>query len=449
MSTFSRIASALAANAFGQVVNVVSQLLLPPLFFRFWGAPLYGEWLLLSSVPAYLVMADVGIGSAAGNEMVMRAGAGDRQGAQATFYGALWIAAGASLVVLLCGAAVACVSAFWAWPATPHIASSDSAYILLLLSAGVGMGFTGLILSSGFRSCGRNALGISLANTGRLLEILITVTLLLNHTRPLLICAACITARFFMFSIQALWLRRVAAWLFSPGGRADKQLVRRLLRPALGFMTYPLGNALVLQGPLLIIGATMGGAGVAMYSSLRTLARVPMQLSNMLCSSIWPELSRAHGAKDWMLLRRLHRLNWQANLALVLAAAIGQLALGHWVVRLWLGADAPYDAGVFGALIAMTALCVLWSASAVVLSATNTHTRFGIAYLLITALGIGAAIVLNNLAGWLGLLIPLILVDLALLCWVMPQVWEFTQDRPADFFKAVFSNPRSLLNRGR
>ena len=92
MSAKQRIFAALAANGFGQLVTMGTQLLLTPLFFRQWGAALYGEWLILSAIPAYLALADLGVSSAAGNEMAMRAGAGNHAGAQQTFRGARGVA---------------------------------------------------------------------------------------------------------------------------------------------------------------------------------------------------------------------------------------------------------------------------------------------------------------------------------------------------------------------
>jgi hypothetical protein len=63
MSVRHRIYLALAAGAFGQFVTIGSQVLLTPLYFLYWGAAKYGEWLLISTIPAYLAMADFGIGS--------------------------------------------------------------------------------------------------------------------------------------------------------------------------------------------------------------------------------------------------------------------------------------------------------------------------------------------------------------------------------------------------
>ena len=73
-----RIGRALGAGAFGQAVTVLVQLASIPLFLRYWGIERYGEWLILSAIPSYLALSDLGFGSAAANEMTMAAGAGNR-----------------------------------------------------------------------------------------------------------------------------------------------------------------------------------------------------------------------------------------------------------------------------------------------------------------------------------------------------------------------------------
>lgn len=447
MSVFARITSALGANAFGQAVTIGSQLALTPLFFRVWGAGQYGEWLLLSSVPAYLMMADVGIGSAAGNEMTMSAGAGDQRAAQNTFLSALAVALGASLLALLVGALTAWL--LWQSALLPllHIPAQDAALISLALSAIVGLGFFGSVLSAGFRCCGRNALGIMLSNTGRLFDAVTIGALLLAQQTPITISVVVLALRLLILLGQAAMLLRVCPWLFNGGGSAKFQVVRQLIRPAVGFMAFPLGDALALQGPLLVIGSVFGGAGVAMFSSLRTLARVPVQLTNMFNSSIWPELSRAHGAGNLNLMRKLHRASWGLNLLLVAPLAAVLIAVGPWVVRLWLGAEAPFDPWVLAALIVVSVISAVWHASSVVLVAINHHLQLGAIYVTANAVCLSAAAIFTSSLHWVGLFAPLLTAELALLVWVLPRVLRITDDSMTAFFPAIADETMGSLQR--
>lgn len=448
MSVKQRIAQALAANAFGQGVTIGSQLLLTPMFFRYWGAGLYGEWLILSSIPAYLTMADMGIGSAAGNEMTMRAGAGNHAGAQQTYRGAHWVALGAGAIGLLIGLLLAVMAALWDIPKTSLISANDAACIIALLSLGVGLSFQGGVISAGFRAAERNALGISLANTSRLLEAVSMGILLLLGAGPLVLCAVALAVKAVMLVVQHVWLQRLCPWLHHPRVPADRTLVRRLMAPSLGFMAFPLGNALALQGPILIIGQFMGGPAVAIFSATRTLARLPMQITNMFNASVWPEMSRAHGASDIPLLRALHRSTWGLTLVLVLGSGLGLWLLGPWIAKAWLGSAAHFDPLVLGFLVLLTVLSAIWNSSSVVLAAINAHAGLGVRYVLVNAVCLALAWALTPAWNWWGLLPALVVAELVLLAWVMPQVMTVTQDQlPAFARGALVEGPRALWQR--
>ncbi len=448
VSVGARIAAALAAHAFGQAVTVASQLVLTPLYFRLWGAATYGEWLILASVPAYLAMADLGIGSAAGNEMTMRAAAGDRTGAQRTLLGALWVAGGAAALALALGLMAAACAYHWQMPHTPNVAPVHAALILVGLALTVALGFVGGLASAGFRCCERNALGIMAANSARLAEALTVAALLLARQPPVVICLGMVGVKVAAVAVQWLVLWRVCPWLFVPRLRADRAIVQRLIKPALGFLAFPLGNALALQGPILIVGAVFGGPAVAMFSALRTLARVPMQLTTMLNSSVWPEMSRAQGSGNLNLLQRLHRTSWGMTALLVLGMAIALELLGRPIALLWLGDSAPFEPLVFSLLLLLTVVSALWNSSAVVLTATNSHLALAGIYVAVTASSLALGTALAPAFGWLALLGCLAAAEAAMLAWVLPQVLKLTSDRLPDFAKsALYGGLRRLTSR--
>src|SRR5580704_12815917 len=80
-----RLIRGFGATALGPVVTAIIQLGTVPLLLHAWGAAKYGDWLLLSAVPSYLGLSDMGFGTASGSDMTMRVAAGDREGALRTF----------------------------------------------------------------------------------------------------------------------------------------------------------------------------------------------------------------------------------------------------------------------------------------------------------------------------------------------------------------------------
>lgn len=447
VSARQRIHAALAANGFGQAVTIGTQLLLTPLFFRLWGSERYGEWLMLSAIPAYLMLADLGVSSAAANEMAMRAGARDLSGAQQTFRGAqgvAWLAAG---LALLLGALSAGLSAWSDWPALQHVSHSEAAWVLLLLSLQVALGFSGSVVQAGFRCAGFNGLGTTWSNLSRLGEALASAAVLIAGQGPLALCLVTLAVRAAFLAWQWALLRRRCDWLFQPPVPADRHLLRRLLWPSLAFMAFPVGYALALQGPILLIGSLFGSSAVAVFSAMRTLARLPVQFTNVLNNAVAPEVSRAHGEGRPEQVRRLHRTAWAATAGLGLLACLGLGLLGPWLSRVWLG-PGRHDQVVLLGLLAVSWVSAVWNVSSIVLTATNRHVRLSIVFLLVNALGLTLAGALGWAVGMGGLLGGLLLVEVVMLGWVLPVALRQQGDCWQDFGPTVLALMTRSLSRG-
>jgi O-antigen/teichoic acid export membrane protein len=436
MSARQRIVHALAANTMAQGITVLAQLLLTPLFFRQWGAGTYGEWLLVSSIPAYLAMADMGIGTAAGNDMAMQAGAGRWQSARATYLAALKVSGLAALGVACVGTLVGLALAHGLGLQVQHMAQADAGWLALLLSLNVGLGFGGNVVSAGYRAAGANARGIMWGNAARLLDVMSTAALLLLGHPPLHVCVASVLIKAVLLVVQAQALRPLAPELCHGPAQAEVGLVKRLLRPSLAFMVLPLGNALALQAPLMVIGRVIGPEAVAIFSAMRTLSRIPMQLATALNASVWPEISRLWGEGRLDLLRRLHRQSWRVTAAIGVLALIGQVLLGKLACQLWLG-DGHHSATMLNTLTLVALLSAMWNVSSVLLAAINAHAHFTLVYLCINALSVVASIPATQAMGMSGLLACQVLAEAMMLMWMWPTVMKLTHDDTRSFFKGL------------
>src|SRR5579871_4411753 len=83
---------------FGFLSNVISkfatsliQLIQVPVFLHFWSVPLYGEWMIVTAIPTYLSLSNMGFGNVAGNEMTMMTARGDQENALSVFQSCWWL----------------------------------------------------------------------------------------------------------------------------------------------------------------------------------------------------------------------------------------------------------------------------------------------------------------------------------------------------------------------
>jgi O-antigen/teichoic acid export membrane protein len=362
-----RVIAAMGAHSMGMAISVGIQLASLPLFLATWDAATYGMWLLLSALPAYLTMADVGMVTAAGNRMTMAQGAGDTAMANRVFQSAQVF----MLFVCAVLAALALPAIWWSpWPAD---ATLDQRMALMALTASVLVAFAGGLSEQLFKATHRYALGTLLGNLTRLAEWA-------GWMLGLLLVGSFSAVAFtgLVFRAAGTLLTMVLARTGEPGmqwglRQATTGTVRDMVRPAAAFMAFPLANALSFQGVTLLVGALLGPVAVAIFSTYRTLARIAVQVTAMFSHSLWPEFSRLFGQGSLAELRQLAGRSGVLSAAQVLLLCAALYAVAPWLLSAWTHDKIAFDPTVVGLLIAYAAVSGLWHVPRVLLMSTNQH----------------------------------------------------------------------------
>jgi hypothetical protein len=153
-----RIILGLGANAFGQAVNIVIQLLSLPLYLLCWDLSTYGTWIMLSAVPSYLSMADFGMVYTAGNRMTVAIGRSDAAEANRVFQSAQLF------MIMVCGSLTVLLTPLVLLGPLPNYISLDQRIALAALFCKVLLSLFGGLPEQIFRATGRYALGTMLGN---------------------------------------------------------------------------------------------------------------------------------------------------------------------------------------------------------------------------------------------------------------------------------------------
>src|SRR5580698_550281 len=163
-STKRRLLLGFLSNWIGKLSSAAIQLVQVPVFLHFWSVPLYGEWMIVNSIPAYLSFSNVGFGTVAGNEMTMLVAREDREGALRVFQSCWW------LISIICIATIALLSGALYYLPAAHllrlsaISESDTKWIIFYLGVSVLLGQLEQLLQSAYRCIGRYPYGTFLKN---------------------------------------------------------------------------------------------------------------------------------------------------------------------------------------------------------------------------------------------------------------------------------------------
>jgi O-antigen/teichoic acid export membrane protein len=288
------------AQGYSQAVNIGSQLLVLPFLISIWGAERYGAWLIISALPSYISMADLGFAQISANDMTMRMARGDRDGAVVVNQTAWLFNSIVNVVLLIATAAFVLIvpieTAFNIHAVSgDHIAASTFLLgILTLLSLAFG------VIGAGMRSVGLLWLVVTANSTARLTEVFLLIGCTYFGGGFLLVASVMLLNRFLVLGPVSFWFYRRYPHLRPSIRRADVKLMRKMVVPSVSYMSYTLSYALTIQGVSLLVGVFLGPVAVVAVNAVRTLTRLGRTAASVVINSVEPVFAHlaGNGAKD-------------------------------------------------------------------------------------------------------------------------------------------------------
>ena len=441
MSTKSRILKGLFATGFGQVITILIQLAGLPIFLHFWGTEKYGEWMILSAIPAYLAMSDFGFASVAANDMTMNVAKGEYKTANKTFHSIFVVILMATVISGLAIAVFIFLETTYDLLPIKLISDKEVAIVIAIQWLQVIVGQISGQISAGYRCDGNFAISVVYGNIIRLVEFIVTIALLATGGDFIKIVLGVLTVRILGTLAVGINLKRRSSWLSFGVSQSTWQEIKRLLRPALAFMAFPLGNAISLQGFTLVVGTLLGGSAVTLFATYRTLTRFPLQLMGMINSSVWPELSRAFGADDIAQARNLHRLAVGASTWSILIAITVLYFMGEYILKYWTHGQIPFQPKLLLILGLVILANSFWYTSGIVATSINKHEKIAMLYLTGSILALGLSLFLGKHYGLSGIAESLLAIDVLMTLFVLRQSIALTHDKLLAVILAVVLFP--------
>lgn len=427
-----------------KLASSIIQFVQIPVLFHFWSIQMNGEWMILTAIPSYLSFSNIGFGSVAGNDMTMLMARGEQDAALAVFQSCWWLI---SAVLGITGAAM-CI-ALYSLPVARllHISTindSDARWILFWLGLAVLLGQLEQLLQSAYRCIARYSYG------NMLKTILSLVAFAFQLVPVVLGYGPRTTAKVFALANMAITLlfcvlaRRDIPWLSYGWSHASFAEIKRLLRPAVAFVGFPLGNALNLQGTLMAVGYALGPVDVAIFGTARTVSRVALQVVQMVNNTVWPELSIAFGAGNMDLVRLLHRRACQLALFISMSVVVLMAILGPTFLHHWTQGKVPPSTGLVSLLLIVVVFYSLWSTSSTLVAAINLHERLALVYTIATGVTVCLTYIAARRYGLYGAAGSLLLSEIIMDVYVLPSALRIAHDTWSGFFLSMLHFPASL-----
>jgi len=317
-------------------LGIGSNLLLLPLYLRFWSVALYGEWMALYSVVNYLGTLDFGVTAAAITAARMAHASND----WATFkriQGTAW--ATALAIAGLGGLVVAVLSVFNfhadRWLGLKVMGHRDARVVFCCLAFALLASIPGRQLIAVYTATGSFAKYQWLYNAYSLSSAMATAVALLAGASPVSL-AVVLAATSLATILFSLWLlHRRGALLYPRLRDSDWHTARTLASPTGQFGLWMLASMLTLQGPVIVLSRMLGGPAVALFTTTRTVANGVRGTLMLLRAPLGPEFSAAAVQPGKDALRRLFRFTVAIDVTIAISLTAVLWSAGTWLIRFW------------------------------------------------------------------------------------------------------------------
>lgn len=370
------------AMAFGQIVNIVIRITEVPILLKFWGLEKYGVWLVLSALPVYLMLFDGGFTSVSSREMTLKLNSGDKKAASAVFQSTSILLTTISIFFFIPLFFIIDLIDYKNFIDISYIGYKDIRYAILVLFFYVVVGFHTGLLYGVFCSEGKYSQGIFLITLSTIFEFLGLLIAVISGLGLVGAAFGYLLGRIFGWFILFIWAKKISRLAEYGFNKVSIAEIKRLFKPSLTSMFFPLGNSLNIQGIRILIGIAIGPAAVAIFSSIRTLCRTAVQPATMMTRLLEPEVAIAHGSGEFanigkMYIRTTQLVLWSGVLIFVFLEIYGAL-----VMRIWTGNKILLTEPLFSILLFTSLLNVLTGNSLVISYSINKHNKIAMLHLL-------------------------------------------------------------------
>lgn len=427
----------MGAGTWSRASNILFKLVQVPLLLGFLSAEDYGRWLILYSLPSWLSYASQGFGSVAANEIPIQVAAGEDVAAKRIFSTSFAFMLALTLGGLLL---VGLISPWFPWAnllSTSVERHGEMATAAIWLTLSMLLSFLGELFYGRYRAAQKAHTAIFVASFHSWIELIFLIIAFQFTTRfDLLALSVCCATVVYLLSYGWLSYRAFPSIRFR-WQEIDKTQFGMLFKKGFAFQAFPLGNALLFQGNLLVVQLLLGPAAVALFGTVRTLVRVLNQALELVSKSIWPEMSYLFGAGDLAGMRSIHRLGVGLCILLSIGGVIGLSLTGGYLYSFWVGDALQLPLFLLVLFLLPVPFNALWLTSSTVLLASNRHEKLATRYLAATAISAVGCIGLTYLLGIGGAAMSTVVADLILIPYVVQQALLHTNDEWGSFTTGI------------
>lgn len=426
------------ASGFGFGVQLLNQILMIPFFLTIWGVKEYGDWILLTTIAGMFTMTDAGLSSVTQNQFVIEYAQKKENTCRSLLTNnLLLISIVAFFSLISCCIFVFCFDI--RRELGLHVVDTLTAQcVFLIMTTNIFVKMMGSVIDSIFRANSQMHKSILIGQINTILNLAaIIIGLTILHSMIMIACLSFLAdASILIYKYH--YTQKIFPY-FPKWEYIDKHLFKKLLLPSISFMSYPISNAIIIQGFTLLVNKFIGAEAMVAYNTIRTLTSFVKKIVSMIQVSVWPEYSIAYGKGDINRMRELHRRAFSIAFPLTIISCSFIMIFGEYIYKIWTNGKIEFNFALALAFCLLTIARNIWDTSNVVMVATNKHMRFSIYYLLSSVAALFISVVAIQLYNNVTIFVySQLIIDIILCYYVIKAAMQLTDDNVISFLTPSF-----------
>lgn len=378
------------ANLFKILILFFEKIAIVPLYIKYWGIALYGDWLVITAITSFFVMSDMGLNNVSNNRFCMRYAEKNFSECNSLIInniiliGSIGIISTISMIIFVLNTNLQLTLGLHA------IDNSTAAFILVILCIQVFLNMLGGVFDSIYNACHLASRATYINNFTKLAyAIILLLCIVFNiELKHLILCI--IVPYILGFTFKIIDSRKYYRYKLQLNS-FDKKLFIKLITPSLSYLMFPMSNAISFQGYTLIVNYALGAPALVLFNTTRTLVNFIRTLVEAITHAIKPELAIAYGERNKVKLKRIYKKAIFVTLTLAALCCLFLLLFGNFIYRIWTDNTIAFNLTLMLSFMLVIILNTLQSSSSVVIHSTNNHQIVAIITLLSSTIGITIA----------------------------------------------------------
>ena len=374
MMILNRILKGISENVIDRFINIIVKFIEPILFLKLATIDIYGAWLVIFSLPAYIMISDLGFSTVGQNQINMNVKVNRFNLAQKNFLNTLNLSIILNIIFSFIFFFILKKLFDVGFLKLENVESNEfySIAILLIIYTFIHQ-LNGLFVSL-YAAHNKYYFKIRLGYLSKILETFLIFYCLFKDYDFKTILLYFVISKSLFFIFIFIDTTKSYNWVKFEF-KLEKNYIERNVGHALSYLLFPITNALKYQSTNLIINSILGPKYVALLSIYLTLARIIINLTSITDGIIKIELAKLWVSKQLDNLKKIFIFNIQIALfssviIIVLLAFFNQL-----IFYFWIGEDFNVNQQLFLILLFSTLFQALFHSSVTLLTSTNNFKK--------------------------------------------------------------------------